>query len=61
MKRIRVSKKQKAQIDHIQLIINDFMSSFTYQTETGYFKWKDNLKIGDVLDLVLKYARRYKT
>lgn len=51
---IKSKNSTKSRMDYRIEVINGFFDRFTYKTETGYFKWNDNLRIGDVVDYMIK-------
>ena len=50
---VKVSKKQKEEIDFKNEIIQRFFDRFVKYSETRYMSWIDNLRIGDVVDYMM--------
>lgn len=56
---VKVSKRQKAEIDFKNEIIQGFFNRFTNKGEDNtYWRWNDNLRIGDVVDYMMASVNR---
>ena len=54
---VKVSKKQKQEIDYKIQVINGFFDQFVTHTDTSkiYLTWKlENVRIGDVISYIIK-------
>lgn len=61
MKVIRVSKKQKEEIDFRTELINGFFDRFVTHTDTSkiYITWKlENVRIGDVVQYMIECVNK---
>lgn len=55
---VKVSKEQKEDIEFLNEVIQGFFEAFTERTETIYFKWQDNVRIGDVVDYMIRQVNK---